>query len=230
MSCPVASDGAMVCAECFLAKGGSRPRETCSNPRCYFYRRGSGKQQIAPVTDESDCLPTPTTIPRSTNRATAFVKEIGHERTRRGSALGLLESAPGVAQWGHRPESVSGKAFRRRVTFSDVGGGGGEVQSKGRSQSISEACRSGAGRQGIIGTGDEAAAAARAKAMRARMMSMPLTCVEPYAFGEHDCDLVEDAFLSSPLPDLGGGEEVRMPRVPAHGIYKIIYGERTHVP
>lgn len=85
------------------------------------------------------------------------------------------------------------------------------MQSKGRSRSISEACRSAAaGRQGVGGASD-GAAAARAKAVRrARMMSMPL-CVEP--FGEHDCELVEDAFLSSPLPEIGGGEEVRRPRV-----------------
>ena len=209
MSCPVASDGAMVCAECFLAKGGSKPREICSNPRCYFYCQSSGKQTS--ITDESDCLPTLATTSRSLDQATAFVKEIGHERTRRGSNQKALGSEAADA-WGYRPESVSGKAFRRRVTFSDVGGG--EVQSKGRSQSISEACRS-ASRQGVGATNE---AAARVKAMRARMMSMPL-CVEP--FSEHDCELVEDAFLSSPLPDLSGGEEVRRPRVPAHGPYRI---------
>lgn len=210
MNCPVASDGAMVCAQCFLAKGGSEPREICSNPRCYFYRRSSGKQTT--TTDESHCTPTLATISRSIDQATAFVREIGHERTRRGSSQKSLGSESAV--WGYRPESVSGKAFRSHVTFSDMG----EVQNKARSRSISEARRF-ASHQGV-GAAEEAAA--RAKVIRARMMSMPL-CMEP--FSEHDCELVEDAFLSSPLPDLSGGEEVRRPRVAprtvTYGTYEV---------
>ena len=178
-------DATMVCGECFRAKGACDPKPPCRNPKCYFYNNlpAPSAQLESEVNSLSLSLANDLT----------FSKAIGCDRAKQRpsySADILLSSSQKDSVWGYHPASVAVTTSSRylQLPSSSVFASG---EQKIRSQSISESRRS-------------VSAYEAKKSMRSRMMSMP-GCVEPLL---DENDLVEDAFLSSPLPDLGG-EEVR---------------------
>ncbi len=189
------AEPAMICAECFQAKGHPEAKALCHNPKCHFYLR---TQQI-----ENSV----TKLSGSFANLLTFSREVGHNRvpnTRFSSDL-VLRTSQNDTLWGFQPIPTAAQTLQsQRSIFStstDVGRqGGGVCHGKTRSLSISDHSRN--------PTATYAEDKSRAKIMRSRtrMLSVPVS-----SSLLDECDLVdaavEDAFLNSPLPaELRGGD------------------------
>lgn len=192
------SGAAMVCAECFVAKGESGELKLpCQNPRCLFYMRS--------IQTDTDVVSLSLSL---TNDLTFGERNLGvsrdYDRAKRSSLNYAADFLQTNSQkdnvWGYHPDTKTTKGLylqppRSPSIFTSTGSFGQKV----RSQSISEARKS--SYNNFVGD------SGKTKLMRSRMLSMPLG-LDPLL--DYDSDLVEDAFLSSPLPDLcGDSEEVR---------------------
>ncbi len=180
---------AMICAECFRAKGEPEAKVPCQNPRCHFYLR------TQPVDHEL------TTLSVSFADGLAFSREVGRDRatvpkTGFGSDL-LLHSAEKASIWGFHPISTASRTLHSQLqgpifsTSTDVRSGG---VGKARSMSIGDQSR-----KSTAEYAREKKSRAKLMRNRARVMSVP---VSSGGLAFDDCDLadVEDAFLNSPLP------------------------------
>ena len=205
-SISVASD-AMVCVECFRMKGDEDLKVPCQNPRCYFYLR-------VPCCDPQRDSMSP---------GPAFNKEVGCDRSAGGGGRVALKQRPSQSSdfllshcgggsgdrsaqskpamnsiWAFKPEN---KAYMGKLTqhpspnkmrSQSISVGSGIINSKAGLQ-----CPSQRAHTTMHPTLSEAE---KAKFMRSRMMSIPLVAgMESLMDGEGE--LVEDAFLSSPLPE-----------------------------
>lgn len=198
---------AMVCVECFRMKGDQDLKVPCQNPRCYFYLQVPG---CDPQRD-------------SVSPGPIFKKEVGYDRS---SSSGRVRPKPSdfLLSPGKRPNSSSSSgnaqlqsniwAFRPE-NKGFMGGGGKQSQmSKMRSQSISvNNVASASSNRGLstnvnhrMNNTHTSAEIEKIKLRnRHRLMSMPLiagmeSLMDGGGVGESD-SLVEDAFLSSPLPE-----------------------------
>lgn len=190
-SISVASD-AMVCVECFRMKGDQDLKAPCQNPRCYFYLQVPGCDPHSPQRNSQSPGP-------------IFRKEVGCDRSSSTTGRAAKPSRPiqspdfllssQVDQlnksnnvWAFRPEN---KWYMSQPQQSSK---------QMRSQSISTAASavkvpSASHRVSISDV-------ERSKLMRKRMMSMPLVAGMESLMDDSESDLlVEDAFLSSPLPE-----------------------------
>ena len=190
---------AMVCVECFRMKGDQDLKVPCQNPRCYFYLQVPG---CDPQRD-------------SVSSGPIFKKEVGYDR----SSYGRVRPKPSdfLLSPGKRPNS--GKTSNAQLPSSSVWafrpeykgymcGRLSQQSNKVRSQSIS------VGSSGVLANNNRGlsatvnhrvnvqSSAEIEKAKRKRMMSMPLVAGMESLMDSGDSDsLVEDAFLSSPLPE-----------------------------
>lgn len=208
---------AMVCVECFRMKGDQDLKVPCQNPRCYFYLQAPGYASGDPKRDSSSPGP-------------IFKKEVGYDR----SSSGRVRPKPSdfLLSAGKRPSSSSSGNARlhdniwafRPENRGYMGGKPSQQTSKIRSQSIS------VGSNGTLASNNRgpstnvnhrvnmqsSAEIEKAKLMRKRMMSMPLVAGMESLMdgGAGDSDsLVEDAFLSSPLPEFAAMVERPNPGV-----------------
>ena len=165
---------AMICAECFCAKGDTNTvRWSCQNPKCYFYFSARAPSRRADSFSE---------IPKTLAIANEpiFGRDASRDRRRNplNSSSDVLQSPlQKESVWGYHPQTTHLQSQNSLC-----------VEQKSRSLSISELHKYHTTRE-------------KARLMRTRMMSVPgPVCIEPL---EQDNDLIEDAFLSSPLPDFG---------------------------
>ena len=179
---PVTGD-AMICAECFCAKGDGNSnamgRLPCKNPRCYFYMSTTFERVDSPSEIEVG------DFTQAVGSKPSFSREVGHDRrtSRRTSSYGsdaLLSSAQNESIWGYQPATAHLQPSQSSLSVFTR-------EHKLRSQSISE-------------SRNRSAAEEKARLIRARMMSVPVY-VETLPGLDQDSDLIEDAFLSSPLPN-----------------------------
>ena len=200
-SISVASD-AMVCVECFRMKDDQDLKVPCQNPRCYFYLRVP-----AGCVDGRDTAVSPGPI---------FNKEVGCDRSlpagrtcrpRPSQSSDYLLSQRSLSQEPHSGGKNGSIWAFKPLKPERMGNSPGRMTQqhtadKTRSQSVS------------MGSGHNAALLMRrlqshreeADAERAmrnkRLLSMPLTPgMEAALLDGVESDLVEDAFLSSPLPE-----------------------------
>ena len=192
---------AMVCVECFRMKGDQDLKVPCQNPRCYFYLQVPG---CDPQRD-------------SVSPGPIFKKEVGYDR----SSSGRVRPKPSdfLLSPGKRPSSSSSSnaqlqsniwAFRPENKGYMGGKPSSQQSSKIRSQSIS------IGTNGALTNNDmglnanvnhrmnmqSSAEIEKAKLLRKRMMSVPFVAGMESLMDSGESDsLVEDAFLSSPLPE-----------------------------
>ena len=206
---------AMVCVECFRLKGDQDLKVPCQNPRCYFYLQVPG---CDPQRDSESPGP-------------IFKKEVGYDR----SSSGRVRPKPSdfLLSPGKRSSSSSSSnaqfpsdiwAFRPE-NRGFMSGRPSQQSSKIRSQSISVGS-SGASANNNRGLSanvnhrvnmQSSAEIEKAKLMRKRMMSMPLVAgMESLMDGGESDSLVEDAFLSSPLPEFAAVVERPNPGVVGH--------------
>lgn len=197
---------AMVCVECFRMKGDQDLKVPCQNPRCYFYL------QVPGCEFQRD----------SVSPGPIFKKEVGYDRFSSGRVR--PKSSEFLLSPGKRPNSSSNSssaqlqsniwAFRPE-NKGYMGTGKSSTQQtslKTRSQSISTGSsnRASANNNGGLSTTNinhrvnmqSSAEIEKAKLLRKRMMSMPLVAGMESLMDSGESDsLVEDAFLSSPLPE-----------------------------
>lgn len=173
----------MICAECFCAKGdvnsNAKARLPCKNPRCYFYMSTPFERVDSPREIEVGGF-----IQALANEP-SFSREVGHDRrkTQRTSSYSsdvLLSSTQNESIWGYHPANAHLQPSQSYL-------GVATREQKSRSQSISESRK-------------RCAAEEKARLMRTRMMSVPVN-IETLPCLDQDSDLIEDAFLSSPLPN-----------------------------
>ena len=192
-SISVASD-AMVCVECFRMKGDQDLKVPCQNPRCYFYLQVPG---CDPQRD-------------SVSPGPIFKKEVGCDRS-----LGRIRPKPSdfLLSPGKRSSNTTAQLQSNIWAFRPENKGymtakPSQQSSRMRSQSISMGNNAASAtiNRGM-NTGHRVAMQSsaeieKAKLMRKRMMSMPLVAgMESLMDGGESDSLVEDAFLSSPLPE-----------------------------
>lgn len=189
-SVSVAND-AMVCVECFRMKGDQDLKAPCQNPRCYFYLQ---------VPDDPH-----TSQRNSLSPGQMFRKKVGCDRSSLISGRAAKPSRPSQSSdyllssqanrssrssnvWAFRPEN---KGYMSQPQQS-----GNQM----RSQSISAASSAVIGPNALHKAG--ISGVEKSKLMRKRMMSMPLVAGMESLMDSSESDLlVEDAFLSSPLPE-----------------------------
>lgn len=190
----------MICAECFCAKGdgnsNAMARLPCKNPRCYFYMSTTFERVDSPSEIEVG------DFTQAVANKPSFSREVGHDRrtSRRTSSYSsdaLLSSTQNESIWGYQPATA-------HLQPSQSSLGVAAREQKLRSQSISE-------------SRNRSAAEEEARLMRARMMSVPVY-IETLPGLDQDSDLIEDAFLSSPLPNfsedpISKAEEVSLLKV-----------------
>ena len=196
---------AMVCVECFRMKGDQDLKVPCQNPRCYFYLQVPG---CDPQRD-------------SVSPGPIFKKEVGYDRSSSGRVR--PKSSEFLLSPGKRPSSSSNSssaqlqsniwAFRpENKGYMGTGKSSQQTSLKTRSQSISIGTNTGASAINNRGPSttnvnhrvnmQSSAEIEKAKLLRKRMMSMPLAAgMESLMDGGDSDSLVEDAFLSSPLPE-----------------------------
>ena len=187
-SVSVASD-AMVCVECFRMKGDQDLKAPCQNPRCYFYLQVPGCDPHSPQRNSQPPGP-------------MFRKEVGCDRSSSTTGRAAKPSRPRPSPdfllssqvdksnnvWAFRPEN---KGYMSQLQQS-----GKQM----RSQSISTASSAVKGLSASHRV--SISEVERSKLMRKRMMSMPLVAGMETLMDDSENDLlVEDAFLSSPLPE-----------------------------
>ena len=174
----------MICAECFRAKGGREPKSPCQNPKCHFFLQTPTGQLDSRVNSLSV----------SFAQELGFGKEIRYDRARRPRPSYctdvLLSPSKKDSLWGYYPTITSSQQLPQSFANNRM-----------RSQSTSDS------RILRMTRSTEGKAAEQTRLMRARLVSMP-TCVGPTLLDE-DSDLIEDAFLNSPLPPEFRGDEVR---------------------
>lgn len=199
-SISVASD-AMVCVECFRMKGDQDLKAPCQNPRCYFYLQVPGCDPNSPH-------------PNSMSPGPLFKKEVGCDcstamgraavKSRPSHSSDLLMSSQserssksGNSIWAFAPDNKAHLSQQQQPS------------KQMRSQSISNTPPSVNYKrlnisQNKVSSNNNAmlSEAERVKLMRKRMMSMPLVAGMESLMDSSESDLlVEDAFLSSPLPE-----------------------------
>ena len=210
---------AMVCVECFRMKGDQDLKVPCQNPRCYFYL------QVPGCDSQRDSVsPGP------------IFKEVGYDRSSSGRVR--PKSSDFLLSPGKRPSNSSNAQLQSNIwAFRPENKGymGGKLSSqrssKIRSQSIS------IGSNGALANNNRGLSAnvnhrmnmqssaeiEKAKLLRKRMMSVPLvTGMESLMDGGESDSLVEDAFLSSPMPEFAAMVERPNPGVVGQKMVSII--------
>lgn len=175
----------MICVECFRTKGDGDLKVPCQNPRCHFYICSPARKELFHDTPVS------------------FNKEVGHDRkTKPRLNLGHLPNCQGVGQiskskmWGYQPLSqahlsipqVMAQKIRSKSVTSASIGGNMSIQ-----KILSGCCQTPL--TDMSKDGD------KSRLFHSRMMSLP-ECSDPLLVRDGG-ELVEDAFLSSPLADYG---------------------------
>lgn len=171
-------------------KGDRDLKVPCQNPRCYFYLQVPG-------------CDTHSSLRNSPSPGPAFKKEVGYDRstgrmtkTRPSQSSDFLFSQGDRSNknsiWAFEPEN---KGYMGKPT---------QQSNKVRSQSISVGSNAATvkGLSACHRLMQSAAELEKAKLMRKRLMSVPLaTAGMESLIDSGESDLVEDAFLSSPLPE-----------------------------
>ena len=200
-SISVASD-AMVCVECFRMKDDQDLKAPCQNPRCYFYLRvpGCDPQRADSVS------PGPIF-----KKMVGFDRSSGRVRPRPSQSSDFLLSQRAAGQESHSGKSSggSGSSIWAYKPESGLNSGGyvGKMSGQSRSQSITIGSGSNAAslmrRLQSHREGSELHTSSDVQLMRnKRLLSMPLVPgMEAVLMDGGESDLVEDAFLSSPLPE-----------------------------
>lgn len=184
----------MICVECFRAKGDDGDLKLpCQNPRCHFYCNSLTLSSQSTGDVFTSEIPSP-----SSN--SSFNKEVGHDRktkcynSRKTSDYDL---------GGYQPGQVSSK---NKVWRTEQQLGPGLLSAphvmaqmqKGRSKSLSTASTSGGGMNIQRLLNSQPPVLRKPDYFRCHMMSFP-DCADSYLGKEVGRDLVEDAFVSSPL-------------------------------
>lgn len=223
-SISVASD-AMVCVECFRMKGDQDLKAPCQNPRCYFYLQvpGCDPQAAAQLQRDSAMSPGPAfnkevgcdrVSSSSVSAAGGRIVLKSATRPSQSSDFLLSQCSSGDGSTGKNMDGIwAFKPMPNAYMMSKLG----QQSNKLRSQSISVGghaapslmkCGPGTSchqvNNGSSTMQSSSAEMEKSKLMRARMMSMPLVTTGMESLMDSaavEGDLVEDAFLSSPMPD-----------------------------
>lgn len=193
------SNQSMVCVDCFRAKGDSELRIPCQNPKCHFYlQQPQATRGIIPARRHASVSHAEYYLSDPSYRPT-FNREVGHDRRGRVSTHPQFTypSRPSTSNyqiWAYPPVSPSGTLYSNRMNDHSM---------KMRSQSLSLVGEDvDNNRPGVAFHNDKGSLSH----LRARIMSVPVSEVN-HLLGQDCGELVEDAFVSSPLPSSGGGEQ-----------------------
>ena len=200
------SNQSMVCVDCFRAKGDSELRIPCQNPKCHFYlQQPQVNKGIIPVRRHASVSHAEYYLSDPGYQPT-FNREVGHDRRGKVAPQFTYPSRPSTSNyqiWAYPPVSPSGTLYSNRMNGHTM---------KMRSQSLSLVGEDVDDNQSGVSFHNDKISRSR---LRARMTSVPVS--EGNQLLEQDYgELVEDAFVCSPLPTSGGGEQ-------SHGEGKVIF-------
>lgn len=175
----------MICAECFCAKGDTNTVRWSCQNPKCYFYFSASSRHAGSVGEIGG-------LPKTLANEPIFSREMSRDRRRdppNSSSDILLSSLQKESVWGYHPETTHLQSQNSLC-----------VEQKSRSLSISELHRYNPSKD-------------KTRFLRTRIMSVPgPVCIESL---DQDSDLIEDAFVSSPLPDFGEdstsiGEEVSL--------------------
>ena len=185
----------MICVECFRTKGDADLKLPCQNPRCHFYL-------CTPI----DLSPCGENNMFQTDTSSSFNKEVGYNRkTKRCFGINPSQMPKNNKMWGYRPSSpVHGHLSVPQVMIQKTRSKSASATSSGNNMSI---------RKILSGSILNSKDVERMKMLHSHTMSLP-EYADSLLMQEGLGELVEDTFVSSPLPDYGERvEEERVSRI-----------------